>query len=70
MSEGEFFNPGMFIQAERHHIWCNYFYRDPRDCEMCKGMFERYPYHDNERCCILTPDEMLAKYFPDVKRVR
>jgi hypothetical protein len=60
---GEIFNPRIPMQYEQHHIWCNYFYRDRKGCMMCERLFELYPY-DN-----MNLDEMLAKYFPSVKKV-
>ena len=57
---GELFNPEIPIP---HHPWCNYFYREREGCKMCEGLFRKYPLND------LTPDEMLEKYFPNVKKV-
>jgi len=60
----ELFKPHIPMESEKHHIWCNYFYRERKDCKMCEKLFELYPY-DN-----MNPDEMLAKYFPGVKKVK
>ena len=49
-------------EPEEHHIWCNHFMR-ALPCESCQRLNENYPMAG------LTPDEALAKYFPDVKRV-
>jgi len=49
---------------KEHHIWCNKFMGPREDCKMCQDLFQRYPYSG------MTPDEMLAKYFPSVQKVR
>ena len=43
-----------------HHIWCNFFMRDPKTCKMCDRLYEEYPMDG------LTPDELLKKHFPNV----
>jgi len=51
------------IPAKEHHIWCNFSHKPVEDCEMCKGLNERYPMEG------LTGDELQKKYFPNaVKR--
>ena len=44
-----------------HHIWCNYWTRPEEDCKFCVRLRKEYPEDGR------TPDEMLKKYFPDVK---
>jgi hypothetical protein len=43
----------------QHHIWCNFFTRPRKDCEMCKGLYEKYPMD-------VPPDELVKKHFPNV----
>lgn len=45
-----------------HHIWCSYFMRPVEDCMMCKRLRKEYP----DDC---SPDEMIDKYFPNVKPI-
>ena len=48
-------------KENEHHIWCNYWMKDRKTCKMCERLFKEYPMDK-------TPDEMLKKYFPDVKK--
>jgi len=50
---------------EKHHPWCNYFSRPREGCKMCDRLFEGYPLKEG-----MTIEDLLAKHFPDVKRVR
>ena len=48
-----------------HHIWCNFFLDEPAaTCSMCSGLKKNYPNHG------LTEDEILAKHFPLVRKVK
>ena len=47
--------------AKDHHPWCNYFMRPREGCQMCDGMWSRYPLDGDK-----TAAELLAEHFPNV----
>jgi hypothetical protein len=48
-----------------HHVWCNFFLEEPADtCSMCSGLKKNYPSNN------ITEDELLAKHFPQVRKVQ
>ncbi len=51
------------VEPSEHHVWCNFFTRPVEGCELCKRLWEKYPYQDGD-----DPDELVKKHFPDVIR--
>jgi hypothetical protein len=48
-----------------HHVWCNFFLDEPADtCSMCSDLKKNYPSNN------LTEDELIAKHFPQVRKVQ
>ena len=48
-----------------HHIWCNFFLDEPAaTCSMCSDLKKNYPQNN------LTQEELLAKHFPQVRKVK
>ena len=54
---------GHSSEYRKHHVWCNFARGPAEDCPMCYQLFAKYPMEG------MTPDEMMAKWFPDaIKR--
>jgi len=47
------------MKKERHHVWCNHFYKPVKDCEFCKSLHKECPEND------MTETELMAKHFPN-----
>lgn len=48
-----------------HHVWCNFFLEEPAaTCSMCSGLKKDYPIQN------LTEDELMAKHFPQVRKIQ
>ena len=47
-----------FIMRDYHHIWCNYFLKDPNTCKMCDRLFKKYPMDK-------PVEEMMKQHFPE-----
>jgi len=45
-----------------HHIFCNYFANNPKDCKQCQDLRNRFPESDTDEIA----NEIIAKLFPDV----
>lgn len=59
----EFTKNGKHWNTEDHHMWCNYWFsRHPDDCRLCKDLNQKYPMNN------LTEEDLMEKYFPEVKK--
>ena len=42
-----------------HHPWCNLFQAPRQGCEMCEGLYQRYPVNPED-----SPEDLMARHFP------
>lgn len=45
-----------------HHVWCNFFMRPVRGCRMCRELWKKFPYDNDE----WASEHLQGKHFPDV----
>ena len=61
MAENGQFRSDPRATRQDHHIWCNFFTRPLEGCPQCPGLWEKYPYDENN----FDELALAAQHFPD-----